>query len=157
MTTELARTAGPSREFLQTVKEQLAPDISDLDLEYFGLAAHRLDLSPFTQPAQIVTIGRYDKRARRTVHRPLVTIDGRLTLAMRSGKVAAISEGEWCGPSDSKNGKPPIWVGFWDDTDPPHGARSTIWLTGTSVPSRAVVRWTEFAQPGPGNLQTRLE
>jgi hypothetical protein len=65
---------------------------------------------------------------------------------MRSGKVAAISEGEWCGPSDSKNGVPPVWVGFWDDDEPPHGARSTIWLAGTDTPSRAVVRWKEFAQ-----------
>jgi hypothetical protein len=145
MTADLV-AANPRGEFLRTVKEQLAPDISDLDLEYFGLAAQRLDLSPFTQPAQIVAIGRWDKKARRTVHRPQVTIDGRLTLAMRSGRVLAIGEGEWCGPSDSKNGKPPVWVGFWDDDQPPHGARSTIWLAGTDVPSRAVVRWKEFAQ-----------
>lgn len=150
MTADLVpgRSTAPSLhgEFLRTVKEQLAPHITDRDLEYFGLAAQRLDLSPFTQPAQIVTIGRWDKKANRVVHRPQVTIDGRLTLAMRSGKVVAIGEGEWCGPSDSKNGKPPVWVGFWDDDQPPHGARSTIWLTGTDVPSRAVVRWKEFAQ-----------
>jgi len=138
----------PSRhgEFLRTVKEQLAPGISDLDLEYFGLATQRLDLSPFTQPPQILPIGRWDKRAERIVHRPQVMIDGRLTLAMRSGRVVAIGAGEWCGPSDTKNGKPPVWVDFWDDDQPPHGARSTIWLAGTDIPSRAVVRWKEFAQ-----------
>jgi len=138
----------PSRhgEFLRTVKEQLAPGISDLDLEYFGLATQRLDLSPFTPPPQILPIGRWDKRAERIVHRPQVMIDGRLTLAMRSGRVVAIGAGEWCGPSDTKNGKPPVWVDFWDDDQPPHGARSTIWLAGTDIPSRAVVRWKEFAQ-----------
>jgi len=141
-----AEAVDPRGAFLRTVKEHLAPNINDHDLAYFGLAAQRLDLSPFTQPAQIVTIPRYDKRLKRYVHRPQITIDGRLTLAMRSGRIAAIGEGEWCGPSDTKAGRPPVWVGFWDDDSPPHGARSTIWLAGVDVPSRAVVRWKEFAQ-----------
>jgi hypothetical protein len=138
--------ANPRGAFLRMVKDHLAPTISDPDLQYFGLAAQRTGLSPFTDPAQIVAVPRYNKQARRTVHRPLVTIDGRTALAMRSGRITAIGEGEWCGPSDSKNGVPPVWVGFWDDDAPPHGARATVWTVGTDVPTRAVVRWEEFAQ-----------
>lgn len=143
---ETGELVDPRSQFLQTVKEHLAPEIPDRDLEYFGLAAQRLDLSPFTQPPQIVAVPRYDKTARRKIWRPQVTIDGRLTLAMRSGKVVAIGEGEWCGPSDTKNGVPPVWVGMWDDEAPPHAARATIWMAGTDVPSRAVTRWEEFKQ-----------
>jgi hypothetical protein len=130
---------------------QLAPDAVEWELDYLGQVCTRLDLSPFTNPAQIVLIGRYDSRVRRIVHRPQVTVDGRLALAVRTGRVVGL-EGphftglrtEWTDLHGQR-----VWVDMWDCKDEgayPRAARYLIHVNGYVLPVNGTAPWLEFCQ-----------
>lgn len=129
---------------------QLAPGATEPELEYFAEVCRRLELSPFTSPAQIVLIGRHDGRVDRVVFRPQVTVDGRLALARRTGRIVGIQGPEWTGKRDewTVNGVR-RWTDVWDVEDNiPRAARYFVHVAGDVVPVNGTVTWTEFCPRG---------
>jgi hypothetical protein len=149
--TEVERRPAESAQRWKQLAVQLAPGAAEWELEYLGEVCRRLDLSPFTNPAQICLIGRFDKRAGRVVHRPMVTIDGRLALAVRSGRVVGIEGPTFTGPRDlwtDSNGQR-IWIDGWDCRDEggyPRAARYLIHVSGWATPANGTAPWAEFSQ-----------
>ncbi|MBO0730185.1 MAG: recombinase RecT [Acidimicrobiaceae bacterium] len=134
---------------LDVLREKLAPDASDKDLEWLGAVSQRLGLDPIA--GHIVLIGRYDGRLRRNVYRPQVTAEGRLVVAERTGELVAIDGPQWCGPRNEAGGHD--WLEVWDDPEPPHAARCFVQRKGWTRPVNGTVRWAEFAQTdGQGRL-----
>jgi hypothetical protein len=126
----------------QVVRDQMAPDASDAELAYFIAAGNRLGLSPLA--GHIVLIGRYDKRLRRNVHRPQITIDGRRLIASRTGKLRGIEGPVWCGPRERGE---LIWREVWDDDERyPYCARCLVYVDGWTMPANGTTKWSEFAQ-----------
>ncbi len=144
----LERVEGPSlRRQLDTLKEQIAPQATDAELDYFGAVCQRLDLDPFA--GQIVLIGRFDKRAGRAVHRHQVTVAGRRAVAARTGRLRGIDGPVWCGPrqyADDGSKLPLEWSEVWDEDDEPYAARCLVYVDGWEVPANGTVKWSEFAQ-----------
>lgn len=137
---------------LQTIRDQLAPKATDLELEYFSAVCNRLDLSPFAD--QIVLIGRWDSRAGRDVHRHQITVAGRRALAARTGLLEGIDGPVWCGPR--VDGGPLDWREVWDDDEPPYCARVLVYRRNWKVPANGTAKWSEFRQTGKEKNLTGL-
>jgi hypothetical protein len=132
------------------VKDQLAPEATDGELAYFFEMARNSHLRP---GSQIVLIGRWDSRARRKVHRPQVTVEGRRAIAFRSGQCEGIEGPWWCGPRTEDNGFQLVWDEVWApeaDEDgnepPPYCARVFVYRAGFKVPANGTAKWSEFKQ-----------
>jgi hypothetical protein len=130
------------RRAVDVLREQLAPQASDAELEYLAQVGQRLGLDPIA--GHIVLIPRWDSRVKKMVHRPQITADGRLVLADRTGELDGFSGPEWTGPRE-KDGSH-AWVDVWDEDFPPHAARVFVYRKGRSHPVNGTVRWFEFAQ-----------
>jgi hypothetical protein len=147
---DVVRPAGQSDRW-RVLAEKLAPNASRLDLDYFAEAAHHLGLTPFSNPPEIVLIDRWDKRLGRTVYRPQVTIDGRMAMARRTGKVIGIEGPHYTGPRQKwtdRDGQR-IWIDAWDCEDEggyPRAARYLIHILGDVVPVNGTAPWPEFCQ-----------
>jgi hypothetical protein len=142
---------GSSARQWQQLAEQLAPGATAFDIDYFAQVCMRVELSPFTSPPQIVLIGRHDSRLGRVVYRPQVTVDGRLALAVRSGRVVGLDGPHFTGPrtewTDPHGQR--IWVDMWDSKDEssyPRAARYLIHVAGWTIPVNGTAPWLEFAQ-----------
>jgi hypothetical protein len=136
----------------EALAEKIAPGASRLDLDYLGEICQRTGLSPFTSPPEIVLIGRRDKRAGgRVVYRPQVTIDGRLALAMRSGRIVGLEGPHFTGAredwTDSHGQR--IWTDMWDakeEGEYPRAARYLVHVAGWTIPVNGTAPWIEFCQ-----------
>jgi hypothetical protein len=148
MTTALV-APGDSR-WRTLVAEKIAPDATDNDIDYLAAVCRRLELTPFSSPAQIVLVPRYDKRLRRDVFRPQVTVDGRLALAVRTGQIVGIEGPQFTGARDAwtRNGVR-IWVDLWDYLEEqkyPRAARYFVHVKGWVKPVNGTAVWQEFRQ-----------
>jgi hypothetical protein len=133
--------------------EQLAPDATPFELDYARQVANTLEVSLFTNPPEMVIIGRYDKRVGRVVHRPQVTIDGRLALAVRTGRIVGLEGPHFTGPRElwTNDHGERIWVDMWDCRDEgayPRAARYLIHVAGWTFPANGTAPWLEFCQRG---------
>ena len=147
--TRLVVPVQATRRALDTLREQLAPEANDDELQWLAAVGQRLGLDPIA--GHVVLIGRWDKRAQRKVHRPQITADGRLVLAERTGALDGFVGPEWTGPRNPDGGH--TWVDVWDADEPPHAARVLVYRKGRAHPANGTVRWAEFAQrDGEGNL-----
>ncbi|HKE76480.1 MAG TPA: recombinase RecT [Acidimicrobiales bacterium] len=126
---------------IDVLREQLAPEATDIELAYFAAVCQRLDLSPWAD--QIVLVGRHDRRVGRKVHRHQITVAGRRALAVRTGKLAGIEGPVWCGPRERGE---LVWREVWDDDEPPYCARVLVHVQGWVKPANGTAKWTEFAQ-----------
>ena len=141
---------------LDTIRNQFAPNATDLELEHFGAVCQRLALDPYAD--QICLIGRRakvtDDRGRETwrmVHKPQITVAGRRAIASRTGRLAGIQGPVWCGPRrfDNDGAKLPLeWLEVWDGDgeDYPYAARCLVWPVGWNHPANGTVKWGEFAE-----------
>ena len=128
---------------IDTLRDQLAPDALDSELQWFGQVSARLGLDPLA--GDMVLIGRWDKRLQRNVHRPQLTIAGRRNIAERTGLYDGMDGPEWCGPRD-KHGDL-VWREVWDDDDNyPYAARVLVYRKDRAHPANGTVKWSEFAQ-----------
>jgi hypothetical protein len=127
---------------LDTLREQIAPEANDEELAWLAAVGQRLDLDPIA--GQLVLIGRWDSRIGRKVHRPQITVDGRLLLAQRTGEYNGADGPEWTGPRNERGEHD--WVEVWDGDTPPHAARCIVYRKGRDHPANGTVRWQEFAQ-----------
>lgn len=156
---------GRDRFALDVLRDQFAPDASDLDLQHFAYACGRLKLDPYAE--QICLIGRNQKvrddRGRETwrlIFRPQITVAGRRAIAGRTGRLAGIEGPQWCPPrrygSDGER-LPLEWLDVWDDDDNyPYAARCLVWPTGWDHPVNGTVKWSEFAVTLGSGDQTKL-
>jgi hypothetical protein len=136
-----------TRRAIDTLREQLAPNASNDELQWLAAVGQRLGLDPIA--GHIVLIPRWDSRSKRQVHRPQITADGRLVLAERTGELAGFDGPEWCGERqfDSKGNKIPLdWLEVWDEDGPPYAARVAVYRRGRDRATNGTVRWREFAQ-----------
>jgi hypothetical protein len=131
-----------ARRSLDALRDQIAPDATDDELNYLAALGRRFDLDPVA--GQIVLVSRFDKRLGRNVSRPQITADGRLALAQRSGELDGFDGPQWCGPRNAKGGHD--WLDLWSDDEPPHAARVYVYRKGRAHPANGTVRWAEFAQ-----------
>lgn len=133
---------------IAVLRDQIAPGAPDAELAYFAKVCARLDLSPFAD--QIVLIPRHDKRLNRDVYRPQITVAGRRTLAVRTGRLARIEGPVWCGPRDARGEL--VWQDVWTEDgpdNPPYCARVLIYTVGVDGPAaNGTAKWSEFAQYG---------
>ena len=137
-----------TRRAIDTLREQLAPEASDDELNWLAAVGQRLGLDPIA--GHLVLIPRWDQRAGRKVHRPQITADGRLVLAERTGELDGFDGPEWCGARDAQGNH--HWVDLWDEDDPPHAARCLVYRRGRTHPANGTVRWKEFAQYNSNNV-----
>ena len=153
--TDLATTSSSTvrtgdNRWQQLVAEKIAPNATSLDIDYLAAVCRRLELSPFTSPAQIVLVPRYDARLKRQVFRPQVTVDGRLALAVRTGHVVGIEGPEFTGPREkwTRDGQR-IWTDLWDigeEQRPPRAARYYVHVRDWTKPVNGTATWPEFMQ-----------
>jgi hypothetical protein len=144
---------------LGTIRNQFAPEATDLELEHFALVCRHLQLDPYAD--QICLIGRNQKVKVRNaqgveverwvlIHKPQITVAGRRAIAARTGRLAGMEGPVWCGPRrfDHDGAKLPLeWLEVWDDDEvPPYAARVLVWPVGWSHPANGTVKWSEFAQ-----------
>jgi hypothetical protein len=133
---------------VDTIKRLLAPGISDDDLALYAKVCMLLDLSPFRD--EIVTIGRRQRDPATgsyvTVHRHLVTVQGRRVLAIRTGQLRGIVGPQWCGPHAPFADSPLVWHDVWLEDQPPHAARVFVYRDGWPEPVNGTAPWREFAQ-----------
>lgn len=130
-------------ERIEVIKQQLAPGISDAELQYFATVCEKTGLDPFGKPAQIYAIMRNEKDRDTGQKRPKLTIqvsvDGLRLIAARSKRYGGQTAPEWCG-------KDRVWVDFWDDMKPPVAARVGVRIVGVADPTYAVATWRSYAQ-----------
>src|SRR5262245_42817663 len=88
---------GGYRLALDELRAQLgAPDATDVEVQYFAECSNRLDLSHFRE--ELALVGRWDRRQRRAVHRPIITVAGRRVIAHRTGRLRGVEGPMWAGP-----------------------------------------------------------
>jgi hypothetical protein len=139
---------------LDTIRQQFAPQASDLELEYFAGVCRHLGLDPWA--GHIYLIGRrhkvLDSHGRdswQLIHKPQISVAGRRAIASRTGRLVGIDGPYWCGARrfDSAGAKLPLeWSDLWDDDDDyPYAARCLVWPAGWRTPANGTVKWSEFA------------
>jgi len=149
MSDDLERWQGGGLD-VQTLRDNIAPEATDGELGFFAQVCRHVDLDPFA--GQIYLIGRNQRVGRdkwRKVHKPQISVDGRLVIASRTGRLLGIEGPMWCGPRRySSDGEklPLVWDDLWDDDDmPPYAARALVHVAGWKVPANGTAKWSEFA------------
>jgi len=135
---------------VDAVKRDFAKDAPDEIVAYFLRVADHRGLDPWAGEIVLVPRGgswHYE-----------VTVEGRRTIAHRTGRLEGIDGPYWCGPRqyDHDGLKLPLeWVDVWDDdSQPPYAARCFVWPAGWKAPANGTVKWSEFAQFLKGEQET---
>jgi phage recombination protein Bet len=133
---------------VDAVKRDFAASAPDEIISYFLRVADHRGLDPWGN--EIVLVPRRNPKENTTSWHYEVTIEGRRTIAHRTGRLEGIDGPYWCGPRtyDGDGHKLPLeWVDVWDDDEtPPYAARCFVWPAGWKVPANGTVKWAEFAQ-----------
>ena len=145
---------------MQALKDQIAPRATDAELLIFARVSQDLDLS--WHKRQIYLMPYWDNAAGRYVHRHQVSIEGRRTIAYRTGRCVGNPGPQYtgerehptngpCGGTGLINGKrcrkcPLEWSEVWDGEGPPYAARSLVYVRDFVVPVIGVTPFKEFAQ-----------
>jgi hypothetical protein len=126
---------------LNALRRQYGRQASQEDLELYAAAAAHLGLSIPAGEIALVPYG--------DVNNIQVTIEGRRTIAQRTGRLRGIQGPEWCGPRRyTPDGvKLPLdWEEVWTGTGLPYAARCFVLVEGWDTPANGTVRWVEFHQ-----------
>ncbi len=145
---------GPRDLDLDTIRQQFAPQATNLELEYFAAVCRHLSLDPWA--GHLYLIGRRQKvrddhgqETWELVHKPQISVAGRRAIASRTGRLVGIDGPLWCGPRrfDETGAKLPLdWSDLWDEDDAyPYAARCLVWPAGWKIPANGTVKWSEFA------------
>jgi hypothetical protein len=135
------------RQLAEAVKADFAPDAPDAVVAYFLRVAQHRGLDPWA--GEIALVPRRNRQTGEVSWHYEVTVDGRRTIAQRTGRLEGIEGPAWCGPrrySDAGDKLPLDWLELWDDDDgPPYAARCLVHVNGWKVPANGTVKWSEFA------------
>jgi hypothetical protein len=147
-------------EQMQALKDQIAPRATDGELLLFARVSQDLDLS--WHKRQIYLLPYWDNTVGRYVHRHQVSIEGRRTIAYRTGRCIGNPGPEWAGerahsPDGPCKGTGEIngkrchkcefdWLEAWDDEGPPYVARSLVYVRDFVVPVKGIAPFREFCQ-----------
>ena len=114
------------------------PNDQEVDAFYHMVTTTGLD--PVAK--HIYSIGRYDKRARRTKYTTQVGIDGFRVIAIRTGEYDGREGPFWL----TDEGE---WVDYWlDPSKKPVAAKVAVGRKGCSRPVTAVAHWAEYGSTG---------
>ena len=128
---ERAPTPAPlSRGQIDTVRQAIAPDLDDDELNLFVSVCNRSGLDPFARQ-----IWAYKRGPKLVIQ---ASIDGLRLTALRTGLYGGQQAAEWCGPDRQ-------WVDVWLDRDPPAAARKGVIRKDYPEPTVAVARWESYA------------
>jgi phage recombination protein Bet len=155
MSTELATheqvgTERWTREQIELVKNLIAPNSTDAELQLFEMVCRRTRLDPFT--GQIRALKRRVKVGDNWEERLSIQtgIDGFRLIAERTGKYRGQIGPLWCGEDG-------VWKEVWLSTDtPPSAAKVGILRDGFDGPIWSVARWGAYAQTKADGQLTRM-
>lgn len=133
-----------TRKEIELVKQTVAKDTSDAELELFLKVAQMRQLDPFS--GQIHAVMRYDSREQRKVMTIQVGLHGQRAIASRTGLH------DWTeGPEFTADGQ--TWTDTWLDDAPPAAARCRVKRRDQSKAHQRTALWSEYAQTDrDGNL-----
>lgn len=129
-----------TEEKIRVLKQQIAPEATDDELELFMLVCDRKRLDPFSR--QIYAIHRNQRNRDGSWSKKMTiqtSIDGFRLIAERTGKYLGQDGPYWCG----EDGK---WHDVWFGSEPPKAAKVGVYKVGASVPTYAVAHWDEYVQ-----------
>jgi hypothetical protein len=119
-----------------------AHNASQGDLEMYAAAARHLDLSIPAGEIALVPYG--------DTNHIQITIEGRRTIAHRTGRLRGIQGPQWCGPRrfNADGAKLPLdWEEVWTGAGNPYAARCFVLVEGWDTPVNGTCRFVEFQQP----------
>lgn len=132
----------PVNPTLDALRRQYAHKAGLAELELFAAAANHLRLSIPAGEIALVPYG--------NVNNIQITLEGRRTIAQRTGRLKGIQGPEWCGPRqyDREGRKLPLeWEEVWTGEGLPYAARCFVTVDGWDHPANGTCRWEEFQQP----------
>lgn len=135
-----------SSEQVQLIKDQIAPDASDSELQLFMQVAQSKGLNPFNK--EIYAVSRWDADAGRKKMTIQVGIDGYRSIAESTGEYAG-SETYWCGPDGQ-------WVDVWLKREPPAAAKVIVYRKGCDRGFSAVALFDEYKQTRKGGALSHM-
>ena len=121
-------------EQVTVLRNTIARDCNDAELQLFIATAKRTGLDPFAR--QIFAIKRGGKLSIQT------SVDGFRLIAERTGDYMGQDASQWCG----EDGR---WVDVWLSRKPPMAARAAVYRRGFAKPMVAVARFDSYAQRSP--------
>ena len=127
---------------VDALRAQYGKKASPAELEVFAAAARHLQLSIPAGEIALVPYG--------NVNQIQITLEGRRTIAQRTGRLRGIQGPEWCGPRryDKDGNKLPLeWEEVWTGDGTPYAARVFVTVDGWDRPANGTCKWSEFNQP----------
>jgi len=127
---------------VDALRAQYGQKASPAELEVFAAAARHLRLSIPAREIALVPYG--------NVNQIQITIDGRRTIAQRTGRLRGIQGPEWCGPRryDKNGNKLPLeWEDVWTGDGTPYAARVLVHVDGWDMPANGTAKFAEFYRP----------
>lgn len=121
-----------NQEQIDVIKNTIAKDASDAELQLFITQCNRTQLDPFSR--QIYFAKSKDNRPQINA-----TIDGFRVIAERSGKYQGQLGPFWCGTDGE-------WKDVWLQTDPPKAAKVGVLRADFQEPLWGVATWDGYAQ-----------
>lgn len=139
-------------ERLKVVKDVIAKDATDVELQFFAEVCKRTGLDPFMKQIYCIKRGSGDDddgggQKKITIQ---TGIDGFRIIAERTGKYTGQLGPFWCGP----DGK---WLEAWLDAEyPPNACRIGILRKDFTQPLWVVAHYTEYVQMNRFKKPTRM-
>lgn len=133
-----------TEEQKQVIKDTVAQDATDAELELFLATCQRTGLDPFAK--QICFVKRFNSSLNKKVGITQVTIDGYRWVAQRTGQYLGQSGPYWCGEDG-------IWKEEWLLDTPPVAAKVYAHRAGFSEPMKGFCRFNAYAVKYQGALQ----
>lgn len=122
---------------LRVLKETVAPDCTDAELELFMIVCNRTGLDPFAK--QLYALKRWNGAQNKHVLSIQTSIDGYRLIAERTGRYRGQLPMQWCG----KDG---VWTTEWVLDTPPTLARATVLKDGFDAPMIGQARYAAYVQ-----------
>lgn len=128
---------GFTSEQITLLKDAIAKEATDAELQMFTYVCQRKKLDPFAK--QIYPVKRWDSTLGRNVTAYQTGIDGFRVIAKRSGKYRGQVGPYWCG----EDGK---WTDVWLSKTPPAAAKVGVKHADFEDPVWGIATWASYVQ-----------